>query len=84
MAQDSWNKSLPVFDVRIASLPPEEAGSLGYFRQVIREMYIDFQSGLPDCEPPVIYSLATMEDGTTEESKYPNLMSAETRQKYGI
>ena len=47
-------------------------------------MYSDFQAGLPNCEPPMIYSLALMEDGTTEESKYPNLMLAKSRMRYGI
>lgn len=47
-------------------------------------MYSNFQTGLPDREPPMVYSLATLEDGITEESKYPNLMSAEVRMAYGI
>jgi hypothetical protein len=47
-------------------------------------MYSDFQARLPGCEPPTIHSLAMLEDGTTEESKYPNLMSVEVRMMYGI
>ena len=47
-------------------------------------MYSDFQARLPDCEPPMIYSLALSEDGITEDSKYPSLMSAEVRILYGI
>ena len=47
-------------------------------------MYSDFHRGLPEYEPPMIYSLATFEDGTTEESKYPNLMSHEVRMQFGI
>ena len=47
-------------------------------------MYSDFQARLPDCEPPMIYSLALSEDGVTEDSKYPSLMSAEVRTSYGI
>jgi hypothetical protein len=46
--------------------------------------YSDFQTRLPDCEPPIVFSLATMEDGTTKDSKYPNLMLAEVRMQYGI
>ena len=84
LAQDAWRKSLPIFDVRIESLPFEESGSLRYFREVIGKMYSDFHEGLPDYGPPMIHSLAMMEDGTTEESKYPNLMSFEMRMQYGI
>lgn len=38
----------------------------------------------PDCEPPSLFSLALLEDGTTGDSKYPNLMSPEARVPYGI
>ena len=53
-------------------------------RKVVGEMYSDFQARVPDCEPPVIFSLAASEDGTTKDSKYPNLMLAEVRMQYGI
>ena len=84
LAQDAWRKSLPVLDIRIESLPFEESESLRYCRKVIRKMCSDFHEGLPGCEPPMIYSLAMMEDGTTEESKYPNLMLFEVRMQFGI
>ena len=84
MGQDSWKKSIPIFDVRIGGLPFEESGSLRYCRKVVGGMYSDFQSGLPDCEPPMIVSLAMSEDGTTEDSKYPNLLPVEVRARYGI
>ena len=84
LAQDSWRKSLPVFDVRIETLPFETNGSLRHFRKVVGEAYSDFHAGLPDYEPPMIYSLATLEDGTTEESNYPSLMSHEARMRFGI
>ena len=74
---------MSVFDIRIESLPFEESGSLRYCRQVIGGMYSDFQAGLPG-EPPIIHSLATLEDVVTEESKYPNLMSVQVRTMYGI
>jgi hypothetical protein len=47
-------------------------------------MHTAFSEGLPDYEPPMIYSLATMEDGRTRESKYPSLMSLEARVTYRI
>jgi len=75
---------LSVFDIRIESIPFEESGSLRYCRKVIGGMYSDFQAGLPECEPPIIHSLATLEDVVTEESKYPNLMSVQVRTMYGI
>lgn len=47
-------------------------------------MYSDFQDGLPHREPPSLFSLALLEDGTTKDSKYPNLMSLEVRAQYGV
>jgi len=84
LAQDSWKKSLPVFDVRIGALPIEMNRSLQHFQEVIEEMYSDFHTRLPGCEPPTLYSLATMEDRTSEESKYPSLMSLEVRMVFGV
>ena len=84
LAQDAWRRSLPIFDVRIESLPFEESRSLRYFRKVIGETYSDFHARLPDRGPPMIYSLATTEDGTTGEPKYPNLMLPEMRMHFGI
>lgn len=75
---------MTVFDTRIKSLPPEESESLRHFRKPVGECYAKFRAGLPDFEPPMIYSLATMEDGRTGESQYPSLMSAETRVRFGI
>jgi len=31
-----------------------------------------------------MFSLALLEDGTTKDSKYPNLMSPEVRMEYGL
>lgn len=31
-----------------------------------------------------MFSLGLFEDGTTEDSKYPNLMSPEARMEYGL
>ena len=68
----------------MASLPPEESTSLQHYRKVVGEAYSSFQAGIPDCEPPIILSLAVLEDGTTEDSEYPSLMSPEVRVRYGI
>ena len=84
LGQCSWKKSLPVFDARLGSLPSEESVSLRRFREVVGEKHSDFQAGLPDYEPPSLLSLALLEDGTTGDSKYPNLMSPEARVPYGI
>ena len=46
-------------------------------------MYSDFQAKLPDCEPPLVFTLMLSEDGTTDDSKYPNLMSIEARMLHG-
>jgi hypothetical protein len=68
----------------VESLPLEESENLRHFRKVVGERYADFRVGLPDFQPPILYSLATMEDGRTKESKYPSLMSLEARVEFGI
>lgn len=75
---------MPIFDARIESLPLEESEPLRRLRKIVGEMHADLSAGLPDYEPPMIYSLATMEDGRTRESKYPSLMSLEERVTFGI
>ena len=75
---------MQVFDACIASLLPEASASLRYYRKVVGEAYSDFQARLPDREPPIISSLIMLEDGTTKDSKYPNLMLAEVRMQHGI
>ena len=47
-------------------------------------MYSDVHAGTPDCEPPMIYSLAMPEGSTTEESNSPSEMSHEVRMQLGI
>ncbi|KAF9643480.1 hypothetical protein BDM02DRAFT_3191569 [Thelephora ganbajun] len=81
---DSWKKSLVVLNARTENLPSKESEQLRRFQKAIGEMYSDFHARLPDCEPPVIYSLSMGVDGTTEESRYPNLMSAEERMRFGL
>jgi len=75
---------LPVFDARIINLPSEESAPLRHYRKVVEEMHSDFQARLPGCEPPTVLSLAMLEDGTTKESKYPNLLPIGARILYGI
>jgi len=81
---ESWKKSLAVFDARIESLPLEQSEPLRLFRKVVGEAHADFSVGLPGFQPPILYSLATMEDGRTRESKYPSLMSLQARVEFGI
>jgi hypothetical protein len=66
------------------SLPLEESVSLRDFRRIVGEAYSDFQAKVPDCKPPIVHSLAALEDFTTEDSKYPNLMVPEVRMRYGM
>jgi hypothetical protein len=75
---------LPIFDTRIETFLPEEREQLLRVQKVVRAMYAAFSEGLTDYELPTIYSLATMEDGRTRESKYSSLMSLEARVTYGI
>ena len=44
----------------------------------------DLERKLPKREPPVLTSLALLEDGRSEGSKYPNLMVPAAREYYGI
>ena len=73
-----------VFDARIESLCLEQSGPLRHFRKIVGERYAGFCAGLPDFQPPILYSLATMENGRTKESNYPSLMSLEARVEFGI
>ena len=58
--------------------------SLRHFREVIGERYSDFQARLPGCEPPPMFALGLMVDGTTEDSKYPDFNSPQARAEYGL
>jgi len=55
-----------------------------HFRKVVGDKYSDFRVRLPDCRPPLMYALGMLEDGTTEESRYPNFMLPEAREEYGL
>ena len=57
---------------------------LQHYQKVIGGKYSDFQARLSDCDPPDILSLAMLVDGTTEDSKYPNLLLIEKRSSYGV
>jgi len=48
------------------------------------EACADFERRIPACEPPMLISLALLEDGTSEGSEYPNLIVHEAREGYGI
>jgi hypothetical protein len=81
-----WKKSLPVFDARIASLPLEESASLWDCRKVVGVKYSDYQTKIPGCEPPIIVSLAlaTLEDVSTKDSRYADLVSLEVGTHYEV
>ena len=48
------------------------------------EAHDDLQRRIPKFEAPVLTSLALLEDGRSEGSKYPNLMVPGARERYGI
>lgn len=48
------------------------------------EACADFERRIPKCEPPALAALASLEDGRSEGSKYPNFMVPAARESYGI
>lgn len=82
--QCSWTKALKVYDSRIGSLSLEEGAQLWFWKQVVEGACVDLEMRMPKCEPPVLTSLALLEDGRSEGSKYPNLMVPAAREHYGI
>ena len=73
-----------MYDSRIGSLSLEEAAHLWYWKQVVAEACADLERKVPKNEPSVLTSLALLEDGRSEGSKYPNLMVPAAREHYGI
>lgn len=82
--QSSWTKALTVYDSRISSLSLEEGAQLWCWKQVVVEACADLERRMPRYEPPVLTSLALLEDGRAEGSKYPNLMVPAAREHYGL
>lgn len=73
-----------MYDSRISSLSLEEGAQLWCSKEVVEEACDDLERKLPKREPPVLTSLALLEDGRSEGSKYPNLMVPAAREYYGI
>lgn len=82
--QYSWTKALKVYDSRIGSFSLEEGAHLWCLKQVVAEACVDFERRVPKAGPSVLTSLALLEDGRSEGSKYPNLMVPAAREHYGI
>jgi len=72
------------FKVRISALPVEETITLIKWWNVVADAYGLYKEKLPDCEPPLLSSLSLLEDGRTEDSGYPNLLSPQARAELGI
>lgn len=73
-----------MYDSRIGSLSLEEGAQLWCWKQVVADACADLERRVPKSEPPVLTSLALLEDGRAEGSKYPNLMVPAAREYYGI
>ena len=82
--QDSWKKALKIYDSRISGLSAGEGVRLRRWGAIVAEAYADLEKRIPGFEPPVLTSLALLEDGRAEGSKYPNLMVPAARVYYGI
>ena len=72
------------FKTRTSQLPVEETTTLVHWWKVVADAYALYKEKLPDCEPPLLSSLSLLEDGRTEDSKYPNLLSPRAREELGI
>jgi hypothetical protein len=79
-----WKRAMEGFKTRTSALPAEEANTLVRWWNVVAGAYSLYKEKLPDCEPPLLSSLSLLEDGRTEDSKYPNLLSPQTRADLGI
>lgn len=72
------------FKARMSALPVEQATALVHWWKVVADAYALYKEKFPDCEPPLLSSLSLLEDGRTEDSKYPNLLSSQARAGLGI
>ena len=84
MDQLSWGKALTVYESRISRLQMEDSILLRYWRGVVAKAYEGFPQKLPDENPPELCFALETQDGRTEDSEYPNLLHASTREEYGI
>ena len=82
--QISWKKALDTIDIRIGLCSHSRSGSLQYWREVIKKAYVEFQVNLLGYGPTALISLALSADGRTPDSKYPNLLLHEERERYGL
>ena len=76
----SWKKALDIIDGRIGLRSDVGGGSLPHWRRVIGKAYADLQVGF--LGPSLLVSLALGEDGRTEDSRFPNLLSQVVRERY--
>jgi hypothetical protein len=72
------------FKTRTSVLPVEETTTLVRWWKVVADAYESYKENISDCEPPLLSSLSLLEDGRTEDSKYPNLLSPQARENLGI
>ena len=73
-----------MFDARLASDTCERGTKLRHWREIVAEVYGDFEAKLPDAGYPNLVIKAGWVDGRTEGSRYPNLMLPGMGQRYGI
>jgi len=84
VTQVSWRAALRVFDARLATVPPEHGTKLRQWRETVAGAYSDFTAKLPEPKLQALALRASLIDGRTEESRYPNLMIREVGEQYGI
>ena len=80
----SWKKALAVFDARLAGGTHEHSTKLRHWREIVAEVYADFEAKLPHAGFPNLTVQAGWVDGRAEGSRYPNLMLPGMGQRYGI
>ena len=79
-----WKTALDTINPRLGLRADEDNRQLKHWKTIIKKAYVEFQANLPGFEPPLIYSLLLAMDGHSEGSKFPNLITPQERERYGL
>lgn len=82
--QISWKRALETIDIRIKSKSHADSESLRHWRVVIWKAYADLQTNSSGYGPNSLVSSVLSADGRMEGSRYPNLLLADERERYGL
>jgi len=80
----SWKTALDTVNARLRLCSDPESRSLRHWKVIIERAYDEFRANLPGSEPTTFASQVFATDGRSGGSKFPNLMVAEERERYGL